>query len=62
MGIDKADVRAIIHVNLPKTMESYLQEIGRAGRDGLPSNCHLFLNENDYHKERSFIIADTPNL
>lgn len=62
MGIDKPDVRAVIHVNLPKTMESYLQEIGRAGRDGLPAHCHLFLSESDFHKERSFIIADTPNV
>ena len=45
MGLDKADVRAVIHFNLPKTFESYVQEIGRAGRDGLPAHCHLFLNK-----------------
>ena len=44
MGLDKSDVRGIIHYNLPKGFESYVQEIGRAGRDGKISHCHVFLD------------------
>lgn len=61
MGIDKPDIRAVIHFNMPRSMEAYLQEIGRAGRDGKEAYCHMFLNDMDFFTERSFIIADTPD-
>ncbi|XP_066571902.1 ATP-dependent DNA helicase Q4 isoform X2 [Amia ocellicauda] len=61
MGLDKSDVRGIIHYNMPKSFESYVQEIGRAGRDGEPAHCHLFLNPEggDLHELRRHIFADT---
>jgi ATP-dependent DNA helicase Q4 len=44
MGINKPDIRAVIHYNMPRNFECYVQEVGRAGRDGLPAHCHLFLD------------------
>lgn len=43
MGINKADLQGIIHYNMAKSLESYVQEIGRAGRDGNVAHCHMFL-------------------
>lgn len=44
MGINKSDIRGIIHFNMPASFESYVQEVGRAGRDGKPAHCHVFLD------------------
>ncbi|NUR75138.1 MAG: RecQ family ATP-dependent DNA helicase, partial [Thermoleophilia bacterium] len=62
MGIDKADVRYVYHYNLPKGLESYSQEIGRAGRDGEPSICELFACRDDVPTLENFAFGDTPTV
>lgn len=60
MGIDKADIRRVYHFNLPKTLENYSQEIGRAGRDGNASHCEVLGSGEDLIVLENFIYGDTP--
>jgi ATP-dependent DNA helicase RecQ len=61
MGIDKANIRHIIHYHLPKSLEGYSQEIGRAGRDGAVAHCLLMADQRDVARLENFIHAATPS-
>ena len=61
MGIDKEDIRYVLHADLPGSMESYYQEIGRAGRDGNPSKCLLLYDQRDLATQMEFIRWSNPD-
>lgn len=61
MGVDKPDIRYVYHYNLPKSLESYVQEIGRAGRDGLESYCEMFCCMDDVAQLEAFAYCESPS-
>lgn len=60
MGVDKEDIRFVVHVDLPDSVEAYYQEIGRAGRDGKPSQCQLLFDQRDLATQMEFLEWSNP--
>ena len=58
MGIDKSDIQSVIHYDMPRSIENYVQEIGRAGRDGTLARCHMFLSNDDFYQLRRITLSD----
>ena len=61
MGVDRPDVRRVIHFEIPRTVEAYVQESGRAGRDGLPADCTLMFHSGDLRIQQWFLEASNPS-
>jgi ATP-dependent DNA helicase RecQ len=62
MGINKPDIRHVVHAGMPQNIEQYVQETGRAGRDGLPAKCTLIFHPRDYHTRKYLIDRQFPEV
>ncbi|MDJ0522327.1 MAG: RecQ family ATP-dependent DNA helicase [Planctomycetota bacterium] len=61
MGVDRPDIRCVVHYDIPRSVEAYVQETGRAGRDGEPARCVLLFNPADLHIQRFFLESANPS-